>query len=503
MNLAYQSQSPEAEPYGTAITADGKAVLRPLEAPHLEALEGRSLNPEIAAQYGVLASSKLPGNCIAFPFIQRGECVNVKHRTLGADKRFIQDVGGKQVLWNGDCLRDPTLAGVPLIITEGELDALAAIQSGYPRTVSMPGGAPAEEDEGEGKRYDCLDAVAEELRDVKEIILATDGDGPGANLMHGLRLRLGAHRCKFLKYPPETKDLNEVLDLYGEEALRETIRGAQWLKVDGVYRLSDLPPVDTPRAYDPGIVGLSEYYKVRKGDFVVVTGIPGHGKTSLVNEVCCRMALSHKWNTAFCSLEQSPVVDHKRALRSFHGCKREYDMTLDERARADEWIDQRFSFIVPNEDDETSLTWFLEKAAAACIRFNVDILVLDPWNEMDHTRPKDMSLTEYVGFAIRQLRRFAKKYNVHLIVVAHPAKLRRDNDGQFPVPTLYDISDSAHWYNKADIGLVVHRPSVISTEASITNIKSRYAQVIGRPGGIKASWNPDTTRFTVTNDGSM
>jgi twinkle protein len=41
--------------------------------------------------------------------------------------------------------------------------------------------------------------------------------------------------------------------------------------------------------------------------------------------------------------------------------------------------------------------------------------------------------------------------------VAHPKQLQRKQDGTFPVPTLYDISGSANWVNKADVGIVVHR----------------------------------------------
>ena len=216
------------------------------------------------------------------------------------------------------------------------------------------------------------------------------------------------------------------------------------------------------------------------------------------------MAQKHQFNTVFASFEQSPQVDHRRALRSYYAEKLEITMSLDERKKADAWIDERFGFIVPDEDDDVTLTWFLEHAAAAVIRYGADIVVVDPWNEMDHTRPQDMSLTEYVGFAIKQFKKFARKYNVHLIVVAHPAKMLRAKDGKYPVPGLYDISDSAHWSNKADMGIVVHREDLIaSKETKIRVVKSRYHSQIGRPGEICGIWNEDRTRYTITDDGGM
>ena len=67
-------------------------------------------------------------------------------------------------------------------------------------------------------------------------------------------------------------------------------------------------------------------------------------------------------------------------------------------------------------------------------------------------------------------------------VVAHPAKMQRNREGKFPTPGLYDISDSAHWANKPDIGIVVHREDLTNSETTIRVVKSRYHQAIGRPG---------------------
>lgn len=507
MTNASVSSSIAREPVGTAGTAGGagaSAILTALEPRHIAAIEARGLDPELLVRHGVGASARLPGDCIGIPFFEQGVRVATKYRTLTGEKAFTQDAGGRQVFWNGDVLRDESLAREPLIVTEGELDALAAIQAGFPRTVSVPCGAPSSIVEGKAAKYSFLDEAGPLLKDVQEIILAVDGDGPGANLLHDLSLRLGRQRCKWLQYPQGCKDLNDALRAYGDRGVQETIRRAQWCKVEGLYRLSELPPVDPPKAHDIGMVGLWEHYRVRRGDFCVITGLPGHGKSSFVNEICCRMAQKHEWNVVFASFEQNPQIDHRRALRSYYAGKLEITMSPDERAKADAWIDEKFAFIVPDEDDDVTLTWFLEHAAAAVIRYGADIVVVDPWNEMDHTRPPDMTLTEYVGFAIKQFKKFARKYAIHLIVAAHPAKMQRGKDGKYPVPGLYDISDSAHWSNKADIGIVIHREDLIgSTETQIRVVKSRYHNAIGKPGEIRGIWNEDSTRYTIVNDGGM
>ena len=460
-----------------------------------EALAARGLDPELAARYG-LADSSRSGFDIEFPYLQDGRRVNTKYRTFGFDnKRFCQDKDGKSIFWNYDALLDPTLAIMPPIITEGEFDALAAIQAGFLRTVSVPTGAPAEaigEDEG-SRKYAYLDDVPESFREAPEIIICADDDGPGANLLADLSLRLGRGRCKWVKYPKGCKDLNDALRIYGPRGVVKTINRARWVKVDGVYRMGELPPVAELRSYDTGIVGLSKHYRIRLGDFCVVTGIPSMGKSTFIGEVCGRMVENYGWNVAFASFEQHPQLDHKRNLRTFYNRKLVVHQSGDEISAADRWIDEHFAFVVPSEDDDVTLTWVLDRMAAAVIRYGCKIIVIDPYNEMDHMRPAEMSLTEYTGFAIKQIRKFAAKFKVHVIVAAHPAKMRREKDGKIPIPGLYDISDSAHWANKADVGIVIHREN----ETTIRVVKSRYHDRIGMPGEITGSFDIESGRYVI------
>lgn len=497
----------EMEPNGSATIADGRAAaeteIKPLTDDLIGHLERRGLDVELLVMLGVGSSSKLGGS-LAIPYLDRGNRVNTKYRTIGPTKKFAQDKGGAQILWNVDCLRDDGLKDEPLIITEGEMDAFAALQCKFPRTVSVPGGAPMEaigEDKG-GKKYAYLDAAEPELKAVKEIILAVDGDGPGSNLLSDLALRLGKSRCRWVRYPVGCKDLNDALIKFGEKGVTESLRRAAWYPVPGIHRLSELPPPDSAPALDIGIVGLGDHYRARRGDMVVVTGIPGHGKSSFINEVCCRLAYSHGWNTCFASFEQSPVPDHRRALRSFYGRQAERNMTADQIAAADAWIEKHFCFMVPSDDDDVSLEWVLERCTVAVKRYDAEVLVIDPWNEMDHVRPPDMNLTEYTGFAIKQLKKFARKNRVHLIVAAHPAKLQRSrDDGKYPTPSLYDIADSSHWANKPDIGIIVHRDDLGPNGTSLIKVaKVRYFGVIGEPGEIKGlRWNRETTRYELAN----
>lgn len=465
-------------------------------------LEARGLDVEICAALGFAGSSMFGADTLAIPYLENGLVVNHKYRTLGGDKKFAQDKDARKIFWNQDCLTDPTLEGLPVIVTEGELDAVAAIQAGFARVISVPDGAPAsaQGEDDSGKKYSYLLDALKLLAGCREIILAVDSDGPGVNLLNDLAIRLGKARCKWVKYPEECKDLGDALRLFGVKGVVASINRAQWMRVDGVFKMSELPPMPTIDGLDCGIPGLGKHFRLRPGDFSVVTGIPSFGKSSFVNVVATRMAELYGWHTSFASFEQKPQIDHKRALRTLFAGYRVVDCSPQLLADADAWIDDYFSFIVPSEDDDVTLEWALERCAAAVVQHGARLVVLDPWNEMDHVRPPDMSITEYTGFAIKQFKKFASKYQAHVMVVAHPAKLKRE-DGKTPVPSLYDISDSAHWYNKADLGIIIHRVDADDTLLRVQ--KSRYHDQLGEPGDLHVSYNRRTGRYVNLTAGGV
>lgn len=444
-------------------------------------LRSRSLCEETASRLGL---TELGGR-IEIPYNKNGERVYSKFRGI-AEKTFSCEAGHKPFMWNFDVIHDETI-GQSLLITEGEFDALAAIQSGHIRTVSVPNGS-----QGEGASLAYLDDVIEDLKKEPEILLAFDDDEKGHALLHAFWLRLGRARLKWIKYPKGCKDLNDALMQFGEKGVQESIKRAAWLEINGDYSLKELPPVPYARPYSVGIHGMQ--INCRMGDFSIITGVPSCGKSTFVNDILCRMITNQGLKPAIASFEQPPQSDHRRALRTWYHKRLERDLDDEQKQSADDWIDRNFRFIVPNEDDNVTLEWLLERMTAVVVRRGCNMIVIDPWNEMDHDRPSDMTTTEYVGHAIRELKRFAKKYMVHVMVIAHPAKMRRDKDGQYPIPTLYDVSDSAHWYNKADLGIVVHR----SDDGDIVQVcKSRYHTEIGKPTIYDVSFDVNSGRYQV------
>src|SRR5262249_9416209 len=131
----------------------------------------------------------------------------------------------------------------PLIITEGEVDALTAIDCSFPFTVSVPDGAPPprqdqldddQRNDHTGK-YEYLWNARELLKRVQRFIIATDDDPPGQQLAADIVQRLTAARCFKVDYPADCKDLNEVRMKYGADAVVFMLNNARPYPVRGVY----------------------------------------------------------------------------------------------------------------------------------------------------------------------------------------------------------------------------------------------------------------------------
>lgn len=501
----------------------------------LERLERRGIDVEMACRMGLDSETKRwPVNekggrtawadveALLIPFFRNGELVRRKFKAWQRPEGsppYLQDKGGLRIAWNEDVLRDQRLAGRPLIITEGELDAIVAIQCGYERTISVPDGGPppgerSKDELEEGRKYAWLHDIRPLLHKdhVPEIILAVDGDETGAALLQDLSVLLGRFRCKYLTYPkakdPERrgrarlKDLNEVLEDYGSKGVVETISRAQWLKVDGVYRMSELPPLPPSQVFESGFDAFGEHYKLRLGDLAVWTGIPMMGKTSVVQDLCCRVVEAHGLKVAWASFEQAPQRDHRRAFRTWYSRKPEHIQSRSELAAADEWIDRFHVFLAPTEDDDVTLEWLLEKMEVAVVRHGVQVIVIDPWNEMDHLYDgRAETEAQYINRAIKTLKRFARAFQVHLIIVAHPTKIQKGADGKYPKPGMYDINGGAVWNNKADLGVIVHRES--EDETRVQTAKSRYHETIGKPGSVMMQFCAEDRRFRELERGLL
>jgi twinkle protein len=164
------------------------------------------------------------------------------------------------------------------------------------------------------------------------------------------------------------------------------------------------------------------------------------------------------WTHAIYSPENAPTAEHTIKLASKYLGKPYWDgptqaMSDDELRLFGAWANERFLFLDP---EFPTLDTVLGIARGFVFRKGIRGLVLDPWNRMDHSRPGGVTITEHVKTFLAKLSAFKDQTDLHIWLVAHPRIMHKE-DGKLPVPTPYDISDSAHFFNMADNCIAVSR----------------------------------------------
>lgn len=478
-----------------------------LDAAAMKFLERRGIDPEVADRMSVYSgnvSDFSRNSVLVFPFFEHGKVVNEKSRLLPKE-RFWQWKDARKVLWNIDAALDPACEDgrMPLIICEGELDALTAIQCGFPLATSVPDGAPpgtpddledhSGSDQQDGK-FKFIWNSRDQLDRVKRFILAVDNDAPGQRLQRELIRLLSAGRCSFVEYPLGCKDLNDVLMKHGPEAVAATLNGAKQVPVKGLYKISDYPDEGALEVFSTGWELLDQHCQLFFGEFMVITGIPQHGKTMFTLNLIANVASNWRLRTAIFSPEMKIVPILRDRLLGVRIGGHPSRAQPEDRA----WLDDMFTIIGTDpvrrqEDDVFDLPWILQRAKDAILRDGARILLIDPWNEIEHARRQGESMHDYISWAIRELKRFARLFNVIVIVVAHPTKMAKNKDGVLERPSLYDVSDSSHWFNKCDHGIVVYRDFRMHT-TEIHVAKSRFDEA-GSPGMVRMRLDSASHRF--------
>lgn len=491
MTAASPSPTSQANSCGTATIVDFEAQ-QALHPKHIEYLRKRGIQLETADHMKVHTKQDSQGNWLVFPYRLGGKVVNRKYR-LTSDKQHRMDQGGTLCLWNAECLRSPQVAsGASVIITEGEFDALIAMECGFPLVTSVPNGAPAEaiSDPVNSNRYKFLWETEKELEAVKHFVLATDGDGPGRVLAHDLAAILGAERCSFIEYPEGCKDLNEVYTAQGYDGVAATIAAAKPFPVQGLHDFFDFPEMPEVDGMETGVDVLQGKMQIVLGTLTVFTGYSNMGKSTVLNTMIAHCAANNVpvCIASFETMSRPILMDG--ITKALIGCPHSDFYRHSQRQEAYKHVNKMVKVISNSLDEELEFTIdsFLETARVAVVRDGCKVVILDPWNEIEHTRGKDQTVTEYIGRALRRIKAFIRQYNISFWIVAHPTKpIKGTND----IPSLYDISDSAHWANKADYGLVYHRPDREVNEAQLAVVKVR----MGLPGEVSSQ----TVKFDYRN----
>jgi twinkle protein len=422
---------------------------------------------------------------ICFPYFLDNQLKNIKYR--GANKSFKLVSGAELIFWNIDCLKNYDW----VIITEGEIDALSYINSGFDNTLSVPNGA--------NNNLEYLDNYIHLFDPLEKIYLAVDQDTKGIELRDEFIRRFGAERCKLVSFK-ECKDANEYVLKYSGLELRETITNAKECPIKGLIRADNIQ-VELREYFETGIQKgkdikfgeIDKYITWETGRLAIVTGVPSSGKSEFVDYLVSKLNLIYKWKAAYFTPENYPLKYHysklyEKLIGKGFSCNKSTDIEYD---IAYEHISENFFWIL-NEDD-LSIDKILESAKFLVKTKGIKILVIDPYNKVEHQYDRSLSETQYVSKFLDKIITFEKLNDILIFLIAHPRKMNRGD-----VPTLYDISGSANFYNKADYGFTVHRmfneDNIMTNEIQIHWQKIKFKH-LGEQGISELRYNYNNGRF--------
>ncbi|NDV84992.1 DNA primase, partial [Bacteroides sp. 51] len=216
----------------------------------------------------------------------------------------------------------------------------------------------------------------------------------------------------------------------GKQVLASLLEEAQEVPLEGVFSLKDVSR-DLRVLFEEGIqpgadTGWLDFDKLctfELGRLCVITGVPGSGKSEFTDELVMRLNVRHGWKAAFFSPENMPLTYHLRKLME-KATGQPFEVGLmpePEYCRAERYIQENFSFILPEED--FTVDHILDIARELVRKQGVRILSVDPFNRFEHQVPPGQTETQYISAVLDRFTNFALRNNCLVILVAHPRKM--------------------------------------------------------------------------------
>lgn len=402
---------------------------------------------------GIKQDSK--GNIVFEYKNQYGKLMTVKYRpsrkvSKGENKTWCQS--GKDTA--------PVLFGMdkiditkPLLICEGEIDSLACIESGFSNVVSVPFGAG---------NFHWIEYNWEWLDQFEKIIIWSDNDDAGEKMRSEVVPRLGEYRCYIVNSP--YKDINIHLYKEGKESVLKAIEQAKDVPIKDIIDLADVQDYDINKAekIKSGINALDKWI----GGFVlgtldVITGYNSSGKSTLINQICIGEPLNQGYKTFIFSAElskeqlrswiQFPLAgpDYVEEYDNGPNQPKGYYVPKEVKVCMNEWY--RGKIHAYNNEEDMTATSILKKMEELARKHGTKNFIIDNLMMVDLQCTEYELLLKQKEFVL-QLKKFARRYNSVVHLVAHPRKtdiIKR--------LTKLDVAGSGDITNLADYVIGIHR----------------------------------------------
>lgn len=300
------------------------------------------------------------------------------------------------------------------------------------------------------------------------------------------------------------KSVREVFETGGEKAVNRLLMGAVERNASGLLDIADVErtdPMSVPavlsgiKALDRSIGGFAA------SELSVWTGKRGSGKSTLLGQmmldaidqghnVCAYSGELSAWRfKQWTALQAAGSANVEMATDRFSG-KSFYRVTDDAMPKIDEWWRQRF-FLYDNKiaaaSDENSILSVFEYAVR---RYGCSVFLVDNLMTARFSTSADRDFFRAQSNFTGRLVEFAKKFEVHVHLVAHPRKAQGNLEAD-------DVSGSGDITNRADNVFSLDRLSEKDAEtqgydAALKVLKNRS---FGETPHIGLCYDPATRRY--------
>lgn len=470
--------------------------------------KGISKDSIIKYQYGLsktwCRNTKRVEECISIPYYMNKELINIKYRFIKSPYEF--SYGSELIPYGMDDIKEDCV-----YFCLNEMEKILLSEVGADSAIALPqvnfkNFKESKVLEEIHNTLSFLENFEDRFKNIKKFILCLGNNTLSKNLEDELGRRLGRERCYIVNWPEEFASISAMFKISdgnnwiinGKERLKSLLETSRPIPVKGVYEIEDVKQ-QFDELYEKGMPpgprtgwdGLDDFYRPALGQWTLVTGVPSHGKSNWLDALSVQLSEIHGWKFGIFSPENQPVARHFANIsEKFIGKPFSptiidgeiVKMNIEEKEKAEKWLSKHYSVILP--DDNEPIEGILEMVKSVILRKGIQGVIIDPWNEIDHNRENGMSETEHISLVLSKIRKFARIHGVHIWVVAHPTKMRKNDDGIYPVPTPYDVAGSAHFLNKADFCVCVYR-FVGQLDATITDLyiqKVRFKEngIVGR-----------------------
>lgn len=264
--------------------------------------------------------------------------------------------------------------------------------------------------------------------------------------------------------------------------------------------LSALYKSGLPAGTRTGWANLDPLYTVAPGYWTVVTGIPSHGKSTWMDNLMVNL-IRKDWKFVIYSPENQPHALHlanlcEIVLRKPFRYGYNNRMTPQDIAYAMDLLEPHLRILrFDGGAIFPSLNMFQNAAEEVLHEWTEGPvgIILDPWNELDHSPVDGMTETLMINWELMRYRQWIRQHEkqVHGFIVAHPTKPQRSKDGDFKDVTLYDISGSSAWKNKCDFGIIIRRRE----DVTVIDVEKCRWRHLGKVGTAFLTFNSGTNIY--------